>query len=341
MADIKSVPSPIGQVFIVPSAPLPAGIVVPGVGTPPAATDRKESKLPLEEDELKFLESEYNKFFMTEFKVGSIGKTMYGNPVRMSLGSDLIEGYLGPMVKDKTEQSSASSAPKAVENVSYVVGDNVFMMQNPLIVLWLWMNGVGYISRLMSKLSFDEFINMYDLLNYFGIRGSKSEKEDESDPEFVWNRLLIITHNRGTPEEVKRNAQSIIKIFDRLAALPRGVSARDYAILLFFHIWSPEVISNTINIPIIMQHRDGELGEVSYIERKKSHDPNALVWALRDSPFRRNVDGTYTSLDAGGADFEMISFPNFLLLKMIGQPLSRDLPTHFTLPVPTEPEGFF
>lgn len=301
MTDVKSVPSPTEQVFIVPSAPPTAGAVAQGIGTP--TKEAKESDpLELDNDEMEFLESEYRKKFLTEFKIGKLGITLYGSPMEMSFRSDLIKGLLGPM--------SESKAP-------YIVGEVVDMMRNPLVIVWLYMNRGGTSSGMrpkVDKLSFDEWVNMFEIMSYFGI-----EVSDSNRLGYSWLRAIqkhvelrqiggVVSRHGATRDEVRRNAPTLIKILDKL----RTINSQLYNDMFSLVINNQEIISNTHNIPVIRLNPDGRVILLGTMERKSKEDINEIekFW----TPDRIEKGKRYYTFPRafGNTKFVMIQLPNIV-----------------------------
>lgn len=235
------------EVFIVPSAPLTAGSVVQGIETPPKEA-KSSSGLNLSEKNIEFLQSPYRQRFLTEFKIGRSEITLYGNPIEMSLHCTLMKSLLGPM--------SDSKPP-------YIIGPGVVMMRNPLVAVWLYLNSRDLNHETISELSFDEWINMFEIMNYFGIGiiGSMGVS-------YLWRYASRnFNDQKVTKKEIDRNSNALIKILNYMRRSSDGVE-RYYDNMLSWVIGLPEILSKLQYIPIVRVNHAKEVAVIGNVERK-------------------------------------------------------------------------
>lgn len=85
-----------------------------------------EDILGFDDEEVFFLTTEHRKRFLTKFEIGKDKIVMYGDPIKMSIASDLIKSLL--------------LTPPDPDS-SYQIAKDLPFRKDALTIIWLYLNG--------------------------------------------------------------------------------------------------------------------------------------------------------------------------------------------------------
>lgn len=263
----------------------PAGSVTPITNEPTYIDSNARAamyqKLQLNQEQIDFLDPLKGKKFMTEFEIGNERIIMYGNPVYMSLRSNLIKSILEM-------------------DPPFQLASNITVLGGALMIVWLHINGVPRSLIKMLNLSLHGYFNIIDLINYLGVTQGDYYGDIMSD----WASRLKDQIRGATVEELKSNAEQIanaINLYNQHLAL----ELHDADVVE--KIMNVEEIAKRLNyIPIILKYllqlgiRMSDINNkmdtyfLGWIDAKKANNSEELVKYLMSKGYTVSAQGLLT-----------------------------------------------
>lgn len=337
LPDVKSLPSTFGAGSAGGSLSLGGGIggISPaGVGSTlgfdiPAPKLEMYKQLRLREDQIKFLESPNKEKLLARFEIGPEKLIMHGGVFRMSIHSELVESIM-------------------TLDPPYILAANMTVYGGALTVLWLYLNGFDEMVDTQQRLSLKGFLNLYDLLNYFGVKDPPNAG-GIVDNWYIYFAGRIAT----TPEnELLEHGDAIVAVLNKVAvgtALTQEASSDRMADRLRK---IDKIASRLTNIPIIgyEEDRNGIIKSKLYgwIDRKAADNTESFLRFMKDELGKvPNNEGDF--LEIGMSPHLLgeipIRHPNAILLyapsesflEEYGHLIERDLNLYGHMQVPRAP----
>lgn len=250
-------------------------------------------KLGLDGRHVEFLEADYNPKFLQYFEVGNEKLPMYGSIARMAQESKLVKTLLGL-------------------DPPYMLASNMVVYGGALTLLWLNLNGFPDVGSRIRTLSLPGFFNLFQLINYFDIRGVFMS-------EFMSNYNSRIGGLKE--EDLVSNAEMIAQLIDRLG----------FPVTMY--VWDPrqkflkieEIANRLTRIPVLREFAQQGTAPllspvVGSVDRRTADNPRELLKALRVMGYDTDSEGTLYGINieqstAPVHSYNVLRYANYILLK--------------------------
>lgn len=133
-------------------------------------TDLDEGKSLFSPEQEKFLTHKHRDKLLTQFKVGKNQVIAYGSPILMANNSPLIDSMLDQIAM---QQSGPASSGIAMQQSGSEKGIPLMefadVEEKSLQHVFLYLHDLDHGSEQISRLNIKEYINVFELLKYFGV----------------------------------------------------------------------------------------------------------------------------------------------------------------------------